>query len=242
MMHRVQREFHELGPTADRTSFEAKLVRMAQSLEFEIAGAAIAVDRPGQDPIFEMIGNAPEEWTSIARDPKFVRRDPVLRRLRESSVPFIYDQTLYVESGAGDLWEMQAPFGFKTGIAMAMHLPGGRHFLLGLDRPQPLPKRAAQRDRMVADVCMLAVNAQEMAFSVMLRESVENEPAPYLSQQEIAILQWAAAGKSTWAIGQLMNLGQYVVRRRLDHVRATLGVATRQQAVARAVSLGLITP
>jgi hypothetical protein len=39
-----------------------------------------------------------------------------------------------------------------------------------------------------------------------------------------------------------MNLGQYIVRRRLDHVRATLGVATLQQAVALAVSLGLITP
>ncbi len=123
-------DFQQLGLAKDRTSFEAGLVAMAQSLEFEIASAAIAVDRPGLPPIFEMVGNIPKGWSEAARDPSDVARDPVMRRMRSSGLPFAYDQKLYVTEGAGDLWDAQAPFGYRTGLAFAMHLPGCRHFLL----------------------------------------------------------------------------------------------------------------
>ena len=67
------------------------------------------------------------------------RRDPVLQRLLTASLPFIYDQDTYVDAGAGDLWETQAFHGFRTGISMSLHMPGGRQFLFGVDRDRPLP-------------------------------------------------------------------------------------------------------
>ncbi len=240
MENMTQREFRELGTAADRASFEARLVGMAQSLEFDIASAAIAVDRPGQAPIFEMVGNTPEAWTNASRDPKNYKRDPVLRRLRNSGLPFIYDQGLYVDEGAGDLWEMQAPYGFRTGIAMAMHLPGGRHFLLGVDRAQALPGSTSEVNRMVADICLLAVHAQETAVRVLLHEPQPETPVPRLTPRELEILRWTKEGKSAWAVGQILAMSESTVQTHLRNVRRKMGVSSKHQAILRAISLGLI--
>jgi len=37
-------------------------------------------------------------------------------------------QDTYVREGLGDKWEEQARFGYSNGIALALHLPEGRHF------------------------------------------------------------------------------------------------------------------
>ena len=52
-----------------------------------------------------------------------------MQHCRRQSLPIIWDQGTYTSQGQGDLWEEQARFGYQTGIAMALHLPEGRHFL-----------------------------------------------------------------------------------------------------------------
>jgi DNA-binding CsgD family transcriptional regulator len=235
------RDFQQLGLSTDRVSFEARLVTIMQSMDFELASAAIAVDRPGLPPIFEMVGNIPREWSEAARDPADVARDPVMRRMRNTSLPFAYDQQLYVREGAGDLWEAQAPFGYRTGIAFAMHLSGGRHFLLGVDRSSPLPTERDTANRLVADICLLAVHAQEAAFRVLLDEGPAPTPVPRLTQREIEVLNWTKAGKSAWAIGQILNMSEATVQAHLRNVRRKMGVSSKHQAILRAISLGLIS-
>ncbi len=235
-----QQDCQELGLVTDRAALEAKLVALAHDMEFEIASAAVAVDRPGQTPIFEMIGNTPKAFLEASRDPGNVARDPVLRRLRQSRLPFVYDQALYAAEGAGDLWELQAPFGYKTGVAMAMHLPGGQHFLLGMDRSKPLPRDGDLLNRLMADICLLAVHAQEAALRVILAEP---EPAkvPRLTPREIEILHWTKEGKSAWAVGQILGMSEATVQTHLRNVRRKMGVSSKHQAILRAIQLGLIS-
>lgn len=260
----------EIDDARDRASFERALVSFGHQMGFELASAAMAVERDGQPPEFAMVGNTPAGWQPSAHDPDYVRRDPVLKLMKARHVPFIYDQDLYVESGAGDMWEAMAPYGYRTGIAVATHLPGGKHFLLGVDRTKRLPRAENRLARLLADLHLFAVYAQTAAERCLLAPggsmSVSNsaevseikrlgrdqptllhEPEAgtatdklMLERVDVEILQWAAEGKSTWAIGQLMSMSESIVRRRIDRVRSTLGVATRQQAVARAVGLGLV--
>lgn len=234
-------DFQQLGLAKDRASFEAGLVAMAQSLEFEIASAAIAVDRPGLPPIFEMVGNTPKGWSEASRDPADAARDPVMRRMRNSGLPFAYDQRLYVDEGAGDLWEAQAPYGYRTGLAFAMHLPGSRHFLLGVDRSRSLPAAQDSANRLVADICLLAVHAQEAAFRVLLDEGPPPAPAQRLTAREIEVLNWTKEGKSAWAVGQILNMSEATVQAHLRNVRRKMGVSSKHQAILRAISLGLIS-
>jgi DNA-binding CsgD family transcriptional regulator len=233
--------YQQLGLSNDRATFEASLVAIAQSLDFDLASAAIAVDRPGLPPIFEMVGNTPTGWRESSRDPADAARDPVMRRMRNTGLPFAYDQALYVREDAGDLWESQAPFGYRTGVAFALHLSAGRHFLLGVDRARPLPTARDAANRLVADITLLAVHAQEAAFRVLLEEGPPPTAVPRLTRRELEILSWTKEGKSAWAVGQILSMSEATVQSHLRNVRRKMGVSTKHQAILRAISLGLIS-
>ncbi|MBV9890063.1 MAG: LuxR family transcriptional regulator, partial [Rhizobacter sp.] len=195
-----------MADSADMQTLESRLVRFANELGFGIiAGALILEGGPGRSSSFPF-GNIPEPYRAVFEDNNRNRRDPVMQRLKRLSAPFVYDQSMYVNEDAGDIWEVQALFGFKTGIAMALHLPGGKHFLMGVDRDDPLPGDEGQLTRMMADLQLLAVHAQETTIRLLMPESVEMQYLPRLTERELEILKWTAEGKSAWAVGQILNI------------------------------------
>lgn len=235
-----QQDYLEVSESTDAATFESRLLRFAQAMEFGIFSAALTVDQPGGKPLFVMIGNTPEAFKDASRNDDNSRRDPVFKRMKSLSVPFTYDQSLYVEEDAGDLWENMAPFGYKTGIAMALHMPGGRHFLLGVDRMDPLPADDGDMTRMVADLHLLAVYAQETAVRVLLPAAAPLGANVKLTAREREVLQWTREGKSAWAIGQILAVSEHTVNFHLRNAMAKLGVAGKHMALLRAMALGLI--
>jgi DNA-binding CsgD family transcriptional regulator len=209
-------------------------------MDFGIVSAALSVDRPGESSLYVMVGNTPDAFVEASQSAHNLQRDPVFKRLKSSSTPFVYDQSLYVEDDAGDLWEEQAPFGYRTGISMALHMPAGRHFLLGVDRDTPLPATDTALTRMLADLQLLAVYAQETAVRVLLPEAEAPAPVPCLSQREREVLHWTREGKSAWSIGQILSLSEHGVNHHIRLAMRKLGVSGKHMAVLRAISLGLI--
>jgi len=130
----------------DRDEFRDEIVRFAHQLGFDTVAAVTVVERGVAGTEFISVDNTPQEFVSIFRDTVLMRRDPVMQHCRKQSVPIIWDQQTYTGQGLGELWEEQAQFGFNTGIAMALHLPEGRHFVLGVDRDKPLPADAAPKE------------------------------------------------------------------------------------------------
>lgn len=235
-----QRDYLDVHASADRATFERRLIDFAHRLDFEIASAAVAVDRPGEPVQFIMVGNTPQAFLEASRDPGNVRRDPVVKRMKRLSIPFIYDQNLYVSEGAGDLWELQAPFGYRNGIAMALHLPGGKHFLLGMDRSAALPADEEAQTRLIADVQLLAVYAQETAMRVLFDDDPISAPIPRLTAKEREVLAWTRDGKSSWAVGQILAISEATVETHLRNIRRKLDTSSKHQAVLKAIALGLI--
>lgn len=64
---------------------------------------------------------------------------------------------------------------------------------------------------------------------------------PTLRPREIECLRWAAEGKTAWEMARILTISERTVVFHLRNAVEKLGVNTRQQAVARAVYLGLIT-
>lgn len=215
-------------------------MQFAEMIDFPLVSAALVVEHPGSAPSIVAVSNAPEAFADATRDLADSRRDPVLQRLKTLHVPFVYDQALYVQDGAGELWEAQAPFGYRTGISMALHMTGGRHFLLGVDRPDPLPKDLDLVVRMMADLQLLGVFAQETAVRLLLPETTGGAEVPSLTLREQEILRWARDGKSNYVIGQLLNISLSTVNYHLRSAMSKLGVATKHHAAAKANALGLL--
>ncbi len=62
-----------------------------------------------------------------------------------------------------------------------------------------------------------------------------------LSQRECECLQLIAGGKTSWEIGEILDISHHTVNAHIRNIVRKLGVASRPQAVAEAFRRGLIT-
>ncbi len=229
----------DVSQSCDVETCTRRLIGFAHELYFGIATAVLVTAAPGTDPIVVSVGNTPDSFREASHNPSDVKRDPVIRRLKALSVPFIYDQDLYVDEGAGDLWEQQAAHGYRTGIAVALHLPGHRHFLLGVNREAELPHEDEKLTRMLADLQFLAVHAQDAAQRLLVPADIDGD-APHLTPREIDILRLTRDGKSAWVAGQILAISEHTVNFHLRNIQRKLNTTSKHQAVLVAMRHGLI--
>lgn len=230
----------DVASARDVPTFKRRLGEFAERLDFPLFNATLVVERPAARPTIVDLRNAPDAFMESTLNDNDARRDPVSQRIRTSTSPVVYDQGLYVSHAAGDLWEEQAPFGYSSGISMPMHLSNGRHFIFGVDRPDPLPADPDKLVRLVADLQLLAVYAQETALRLLIPQANVAQNTPKLSPREQEVLKWTMAGKSNQVIGQLMSISLSTVNFHLRTAMNKLGVASKHQAAAKAHSMGLI--
>ena len=228
--------FLDISEAGSLQSFEKQLIEFAGELDFGIVAAALVIDRPGSDSTFFSLGNGPAEFADAAKSLEDSKRDPVLKRLKRMSVPFVYNQSLYVGEGAGDLWEQQAAFGYKTGISVALHLPGNKHFLLGVDRDAPMPEDETKVVRLLADLQLAAVHAQDAAVRLLGTQVA----VPTLSERELEVLRWSMEGKTASEVAQILGIATSTVNYHVGRVLVKLEVENKHHAVLKAINLGLL--
>lgn len=226
----------DLSQAADSESFQRQLIDLANEMEFGLVSGSVVTEMPGGPAQVVSFGNTPSAFLESFNDLEDSARDPVYQRLKTLSVPVIYDQGLYVRENAADLWEEQAVFGYRTGISVALHLPAQRHFLLGLDREKALPKSEDKLMRMLGDLQLLVVHAQETALRLFGKPLTDVT----LSPKEQLILRMTMQGKSAKVIGAEIHSAEATINFHLQNARVKLGVTSKHQAVLKAQSLGLI--
>jgi DNA-binding CsgD family transcriptional regulator len=235
----LQGSFQSVLEARNRDEFRGEVVRFAKQLGFETVAAMTVVDRPFGDPEFVEVDNAPEAWREAMQDPQGYRLDPVMQHCKRNSVPIVWDQSTYVSAGVADLWDAQAAHGFKAGICLALHMPEGRHFMLGVDRDQALPKSRDEVTRIVADLQLFAVYAQDTAMRVLVPEPLQPE-RPKLTPRELDCLRWTMEGKTAWEVGTILGISERTAVLHLNNGMHKLGCANKHQAVLKALRLGLL--
>lgn len=233
--------YEQVSQAEDLSSFRQGLIDFANDLDFGLVVGVLAIEHrgPGSRTEFISVGNTPQAFVEASRSPDNAKRDPVHQRLMRQSTPLIYDQDFYVKADAGDLWEVHAPFGYRTGIAVAVHMPGYRRLLLGVDREKALPKDGVKLNRLIADLQLLAVHAQEAAGRLLI-STYEDAAKPRLPARQLEILMLTMEGKSAWVVGSLLGISENTVNYHMKQLFKSLDVSTKQQAVLKAMEWGLI--
>jgi DNA-binding CsgD family transcriptional regulator len=235
----LQGDYLSVLEAKDQAQFRSVVVRFAQQLGFSTVSATAIVDQPAGQSEFITVHNTPLAYEQAFENLTVARRDPVMQHCKRNTVPIIWSQKTYLETGAIDLWDEQAPFGYRNGIAMALHLPDGRHFFLGVDRDQELPPDRLELTRLVADLQLFAVHAQDTAMRVLVSESLRPE-LPALTPRELEVLRWTMDGKTAWETGALLNITERTVVTHLQNAMQKLQCNSKHQAVLKALRLGLI--
>ena len=222
-----------------RDEVQGELVRFTHQLGFQTVSAMAVVDHFLGEPEFITIDNTPVAYRETFLDRNNAKRDPVMQHCKTKSVPIIWDQSTYVKADQGDKWEQQARFGYRHGISLALHMPEGRHFLLGVDRDQPLPKDAAEITRMVAALQLFAVHAQEAAMRILVPAASELG-LPALTPRELETLRWTMEGKTAWEVANVLGISERTAVLHANNAMHKLGCVNKHQAVLKALRMGLI--
>lgn len=231
--------FLDISQVENLSSLERRLVTFAGDLDFGLFGAIAVTEHADRDADYVMLNNAPCGFAEATRNVPDSQRDPVLRRLKGTSIPFIYDQSTYVDSGAADLWEEQSAFGYKTGIAVALHLPDGKHFMLGFDRPDPLPSTDRELTWMLGALQLLAAHAQDAALRLLAPRRASGD-FPRLTPRELEILKWTYARKTAWEVSKILAISQWTVNFHMRNIMSKANAHSKHEVVARALACGIL--
>jgi DNA-binding CsgD family transcriptional regulator len=236
----LQAEYLSVLEVKTREELRIQLVRFAQQLGFETVAGTVVVDHLLAEPEFICVDNTPSAYRQRFVDRSYGKRDPVSQHCKTSSVPIIWDQSTYVAADRADYWEYQARFGYRYGISVALHLPDGKHFLLGVDRDQALPRCEVEITRMTAALQLFVVHAQEAAMRVLLPETHQEAEFPRLTPRELECLGWTMEGKTAWELGHILGIAEQTAVRHLHNASKKLQCVNKHQAVLKALRAKLI--
>lgn len=235
----LQGDYLSVLEAKDQDQFRSVVVRFAQQMGFDTVTAMVAVDRPESGPEFVAVHNTPQAYLQTFENLSISKRDPVMQHCKHNTMPIVWRQKTYLDYGAIELWDTIAQYGYRNGIAMALHMPEGRHFMLGVDRDQALPVDSSELTRLVADLQLFAVHAQDTALRVLVPETLRPEQ-PALTPRELEVLRWTMEGKTAWETGVLLNISERTTVQHLQNAMKKLKCNSKHQAVLKALRLGLI--
>lgn len=224
----------------DAADFRAHVLRFAKWLGFDLAGAFVAVDRTAGGVDFHGVDNMPAAYQAAFESTDNRQCDPVMQHCKRHGAPIMWDQETYLRCDLGAKWEEQAAFGLRAGIGVALHLPRGLHFMVGVARDRSLSTAAAERCKLAGDLCLFAAFAQEAAMKVLVPCGDRASDATSLSMRELEVLRWTADGKTAWEVGRILGISEQTVTRHVMNGAQKLGCVNKVQAVAKAVRLGLV--
>lgn len=234
------RHYEEVSQAADEAALLRAMVAFAGELDFGRVSAVVLRGEYGTPGFWgKSVGNPPPAYVAIATDPEVAKWDPVMRRLKQSGMPFAYDQQFYVEAGRGEFHETLSTFGYRTGVALGIQTGPGQ-LLLGVDRDADLPAAEMTRMRLMADLQLLAVHAQ-VAFARLFKPpEAANEPLPRLTPREREALSLTAAGLKARAVAEAMGLTERGAHFHVQNAMRKLDVRSKEAAVLKCVQGGLL--
>ena len=235
----LQSGFTAVMGADDRDQLLSEIVRFTHSLGFETVSATTVIDHMLGDAEFITIDNTPRAFKEVFKNPASGRRDPVMQHCKRQSVPIIWDQDTYVAKGMGEMWEEQAQFGISNCICLALHMPEGRHFILGVERDRPVPIDAGELTSVVADLQLFAVYAQDAALRILVPGALDPS-VPSLTPRELEALRWTMEGKTAWEVGSVLGITERTAALHVNNATHKLGCVNKHQAVLKALKFGLL--
>lgn len=188
-----------------------------------------------------MLKGYPDAWLDHYWENGYATSDPAVIYCGQHVAPIEWSALAYKsESIHAQVMNEAADFGLKSGISMPIHSPHGELGILSFSLNRN-DAGAREITRLALPfVQMLAGHVHESVRRVLVTTDFETSQA--LTTREAECLRWAADGKTSWEIAQLLKMSERTVNFHLNNSMIKLDVCNRQHAVARAILRGLINP
>lgn len=229
---------------------------IAQNYGFCAFDFVDAGDTVSREPFY--LGTSDETWIDayIAND--FVRVDPCVARVRRTNLPFIWADVMTREprrgpkSGTQRLIEAATDFGYTEGFVIPCHFRD----LRGCDRSassvffwsDPVQRFEFLLSEKRRELHLLMIYFIQSCLNIRDRDLARpgaagrqpNAPLTPVTDRERDVLSWAARGKTTAEIADILGLKPDTIEAHFKNILRKLQARNRTQAVAKALVTGLI--
>lgn len=215
---------------------------IARAMGFEHFLYGVQVNTSLTRPYRFILSCYPEEWRQHYDKEGYANIDPTVSHCARTSIPIVWKNEIYKGRRETRVRNEAKDCGLVSGASFSVH--GGRGEAAMLSLATSRESREAQND-------ILATMGKAQLLTCYLHEAVQSivlskGPLPVkkinLTEREQECLLWAAEGKTGWEIANIVNIAERTVTFHLQNAGQKLGVVNRQQAISRALSMGLIEP
>lgn len=223
---------------SDAAQLHGLMQSAARSLGFDRALFGMQVLRPHLPPLEHVESGWPEPYRLVYAEREFVQRDPTVAHCLVSCEPLWWSESMY-DASSYEIMEESGSYGLRHGLSVAVHQNPQAKSMLSLARDKPVDitsdegRRAAEGAAVLANCLHLAVERLKIPELIAVRR-------PHLTPREREVLLWAAQGKSSGVIADLLGISVAAVSFHTGNLYRKLNVATRLQAITKAAALGLL--
>lgn len=197
-----------------------------------------------------VLTNYPKKLVEAYSENRWYYVDPVIDAIHQHHRALSWDlRTLSPPKRQTDairrrLMECRQDWGIRIGVSAPAYEQRGNpleYVIVSFSRARPLSEAAKRLHE--PQVQLFAAYFLSVAQPIFFKRSATAaQETPALTQRERDCLTWAAMGKSSWEIGQVLGISEATVNFHLGNAAAKLQVRGRICAVAQAIRQGLINP
>ena len=231
----------QLLESKDADAWRRTLFSLARDLGFEQVLFGLVHSRHEQFERAFLQSNYSAEWRERYDAERLAYVDPTVSHCLGSTLPMVWEPEAFFTPAGRALYEEACGHIIRTGATLPIHGPNGEFGVLSF-ASDTAPGKGFERE--IAQAMPALTLVRDYAFASSTRFIVEGggEAAPRLTKRELEVLQWVMVGKSSWEISMITRCSEATVNFHLANVRQKFNVNTRQQAVVKAISLGLLNP
>ncbi|MFM2280698.1 MAG: hypothetical protein RLZZ444_2929, partial [Pseudomonadota bacterium] len=177
-----------------------------------------------------VITNWPAELLSKYDAAGLLLSSPVIKKIKQSSVPFRYDTNDVVQTiqdrSFGTVTELFNHYHMERGAYFPVADPGGDRGAIGLSGD-----REPFSDYELMQLLMICTSVFDRLYQISRKDMRAGDE---LTEREIDCLNWTAAGKTSAEISEILGLSEHTVNHYLNRATKKLDTVNRTQAVAKA--------
>lgn len=222
------------------------VVAVARVLGFDsfMYGTSLCT-RPDSEQRSYVFTTLPEEWVVRYDQRAYIEVDPRILHTFDSAMPLVWDQrSERGKDAATDAFlDDASAHGVASGVTIAIYCAREGHVVVAFNSANPRidELRRFEITRNIGELFLLAVYFHEMFMKTVVERGLPplSQGAP-LSRQERKCLTFAAHGYTSRQIASELGISERTVELHFSHVRSKLGVANRQEAIAKAIADGTV--
>ena len=196
-------------------------------------------------PLKVIVSGYPDDWRKHYLEFSYAEIDPTVTHCMSHVTPLCWDRidvTNHARRRSAKRFMSEASdFGLRSGASFPVHGCHGEAAMFSLASGEDHHQMHAHINEALPYVQLLTSYIHEA-----VRKICEGEGLPIgkveLTLREKECLTWAAEGKTTWEISQIISVSERTVLYHLQNATQKLDGTNRQHAVAKAVTQAVITP